>query len=110
MNEAELKLANCILPRLAEKTRRKAESEAAYQYALSVIRSRCPTVKAVQVIRMTIGVTLQPYHIVLWRKLIEMNNEKLLPELAVLKATSPLVLVHSSPPPSGPSESMDSTS
>ena len=40
---------------------------------------------------------LRGYHVVLWRKVLTFESRRLLPELAPLKATSPLLLVHPAP-------------
>ena len=98
-DEPNLKLASCALPPIAEEIRRKI-GNTAFRIFLSYLEDEYNlTPNPWDVVRLAkeqLGYNgeLRPYQIVMWRQVLTFNSRKLIPELASLKAVSPLVCVY----------------
>lgn len=104
--EGEIRLASYVLPPIADairadlrKTMPADEAEDFFRVLLFYIEDpefRYPPWHVARLAALLGYPNLKAYQIVLWRKALTLSSRRLVPELAALKARSPLILLYSS--------------
>jgi hypothetical protein len=85
-NKAEYDLASSVLPRVANRIRRRV-GDSAFRLLLYYIEGDFPSIKVARMFG------LRNWEVVIWRQVLTAPSRKLIPGIAALKATSPLLLV-----------------